>query len=116
MKKVSDLDEKDRNSLRESLDAQATLLGQDIWDKTSPNMKFDSLRDQLGICCDCANLYYCRTEYERVFAFCDIMKVRLYAQDRMVECNIYSRRGEMPLEDMIPMATIIEIGKKEIGF
>lgn len=116
MKKFNDLEKKDRDNLREVIDISASLAGQESWNTKTPHVKYSDLKSRLGICHDCIHLAYCRTEFGTIYAKCTELEIIFNANDRMTECNVYSRRGQMSLDDMLSLATIIEIKKREIGF
>ena len=116
MAKLSDLEQSDRNKIEEELTAKSTSLGLDTWDVLDDNSDSQFLKEAVGMCHNCKNLHYCRSEFaghDRVFAKCNLFEMRLSGQHRMTECNCYSPRKLLSLEEMYAMATLIDADDKE---
>ena len=120
MAKLSDLEQRDRNAIEEELEAKSNTLGIDSWDVLEDNSDRAFLESAVGICHNCKNLHYCRSEFaghDKVFARCSLFEIRLSGQNRMTECNCHSPRNILTLQDMYAMATLIDPVKDTVkGF
>jgi len=115
MPKFIDLDEFDQEKVGDFLEAKAIVLGMDKWESRSA--RYNALKEVIGICYDCQGLRCYKTEFGNVLALCATFRTRLYGEDRVVECNEHSPRGQMTLRDMENIATLIDSDKSEIkGF
>jgi hypothetical protein len=115
-RKLSDLDKTERRAIEENLDTISASLGMDSYDSYS-NSGDSSLKDSIGICFNCKNLNYCRTEFDAVFARCERFEFKLSGQNRIVECNSHSPKGVMSLSEMYSIAYLIDPSEKKIkGF
>jgi len=115
MSKFIDLDQDSQERIGDLLEVKSIELGLDKWE--SQSIKHNSLKDSIGICSNCQNMRYCKTEFETVRAICWQFKINLQGQDKVVECNEHSARGTMSLRDMETIATLIDVDKSEIkGF
>lgn len=114
--KIQNLESEERRKIEEEVDAQANRLGFDRWEETSITSTL--LEDQIGICYNCKNINYCKTEFGNVIATCDVFEMRLNGSNRMVECNRHDERGSMTLSEMYALATLIDpdSGSKVKGF
>lgn len=113
LKKYNDFDKNKRSELDDEITVGAHRIGiDDWWDKISPAFS----RKVFGLCSDCENLRAVRTKYDRMFATCYIHEFRLDSVDPVEECNSYSRKGEMDINDMTRIAIILEPFKRKIGF
>lgn len=113
MKKFVDLENKQKIKIENNLEAEASKLGMDSWEDTHI---VNLLENQIGLCAKCKYLKYCRTEFDNVFAICSEFEFKLSGQNRVIECNQFSPRGSLSLNDMFGIATIIEIHGKKVGF
>lgn len=120
MSKLSDLESTERRAIEEELEAKSSSMGMDSYDVLNDNSDQQFLRDAVGICYNCKNLHYCRSEFaghDRVFAKCSLFDLRLSGQHRMTECNCHTPRKVLSLEEMYVMATLIDVDKGEVkGF
>lgn len=116
-KKLADLDKKEKHSIKEELDGVSSSMGMESWESYS-NMGKSALKDVIGMCFNCKNLNYCKTEFLNVHAVCTEFDFRLNGQNRIIECNAHSPRGVLSLNEMYSMAYIIESNedKKIAGF
>jgi hypothetical protein len=121
MSKISDLESDERRNLEEELEAKASGMGMeayDSYDSTDSNKSF--LKDAVGICHNCKNLHFCRSEFaghDKVFARCNLFEMRLSGQNKITECNCHNARKILSLSEMYTMATLIDPNKPEIkGF
>jgi len=67
--KLSELEKTERRSIEETLDSASVNLGMDSWESQGTGRK-NALKDLIGMCYDCKNLCYCRTEFGSVNAYC----------------------------------------------
>ena len=120
MTKLSDLEQNDRLNIQEELHAKSSSMGFDSWSVLDDNSDKNFLKEAVGICHNCKNLHYCRSEFaghDKVFAKCELFDMRLSGQNRITECNCYSPRKVLTLEEMYAMATLIDPEEDEIkGF
>lgn len=118
MKKVKELDRKDKELLMDELEAKSIEMGiGDQWDNPKSLSNFDSIKNVIGICYNCENMSYCRSEFGNVIAKCQEFDIWIKGKDRIVDCNEHSERGSLSLREMSSMAVLIDPQKKKIkGF
>ena len=120
MPKLSDLEQDDRRSIEEELTAKSSSMGFDSWDTLDDNSDKNFLKEAVGMCHNCKQLHYCRSEFaghDKVFARCSLFEMMLSGQNRVTECNCYSPRKILTLEEMYAMATLIDPDKEGVkGF
>lgn len=115
-KKLSDLDKDEKRNVEEQLESVSASMGMDVWESYSLNGSV-ILQDLIGICYNCKNLNYCKTEFNSVYAVCTIFETRLSGQNRINECNVHSRKGDMTLNEMYSIAYLIEPSEEKVeGF
>lgn len=115
-KKIADLDTDHRRNVEEQLETVSSTLGMEAWESQG-NGRSGILQDLIGICYNCKNLLYCKTEFGNVFAKCGEYEIKLTGQNRMVECNSHSPMHVMTLQEMWSIAYIIDPDEKKItGF
>jgi len=116
-KKLSDLDKEEKRNLKEELEGISSSMGMEPWESYS-NMGSSALKEAIGICFNCKNLNYCKTEFLNVHAVCTEFDFRLSGQNRITECNVHSPKGVLSLQEMYAMAYIIDDNeeKKVKGF
>lgn len=116
-RRLSDLEKSERRTIEENLDTLSASLGMDSYDSHSNRGDINHLKELIGICFNCKNLNYCRTEFDAVFARCERFEFKLNGQNRIVECNSHSPRGVMSLAEMYAIAYLIDPSEKQIkGF
>jgi len=113
MTKFVDLENKEKTKIENNLEAEASKLGMDSWEDTHIT---SLLENQIGLCAKCKNLKYCKSEFDSILAMCSEFEFKLSGQNKIVECNQFSTRGSLSLNDMFGIATIIEISGRKIGF
>lgn len=117
MKRYKDLGDKEKKDLEGELDSRAILIGHDSWESHNPTFSKSKLENLLGICASCTHLEYCGTEFGRTYAKCGFLDIRLFGNDRMIECTRLSPRGQMSISDMKEIATYIDVEReKDTGF
>lgn len=120
MPKLSDLEDNERRSIEGELEAKSSSMGIDYYEVLNDNSDYQFLKDAVGICYNCKNLHYCRSEFaghDKVFARCSLFDLRLSGQNRITECNCHTPRKVLSLEEMYAMATLIDVDKGEVkGF
>lgn len=115
-KKFSDLENDEKRNMEDQLETIASSLGMESWNAHG-NGKKSYLEEAIGICYNCRNLLYCRTEFGNVFAKCEEYDIRLNGQNRIVECNSHSPIHTMTLQEMYSIAYLIDLDEKKIkGF
>lgn len=110
-KKLSSLENAEKQKITDNLEAASLTLGLDVWVPQGTND--NALKEQVGICHNCVELNYCKTEFGNVFAKCREYKFQLNGQNRIVECNSHAPRGVLALNDMFAIAYLIEPQKPE---
>lgn len=108
MRKIFDLENTEANEVRNLLESKSSELGIESYEK-STNERKDYLKDMLGLCFDCENMIYCSTEFGNIIARCDVFKINLHGRERMKDCNMYAKAGSMSLNDMMNIATLIDV-------
>ena len=116
--KISTLDKEKKTGIENEVESVAGALGLgDMWTLPGDSERRDTgLKQMVGLCSDCSNLDYCKSEYGTVHAHCSEYNIKLTGNHRIKECTKYSRRGQMTLADALRMAYLIDIDKREIGF
>ena len=110
--KYNELDPDDKNKISEMVSANAKLIGADEWE----GPKTYRADDSWGICHTCNWFQFAKTEFGKVFAKCSELKVMLDQKDRMTECTMYEKIGQMSLNDMQQIALYINPSKRKVGF
>ena len=113
MKKLSDLEKKDREDTKAKLEIFASLIDTDSWAAGTPKR---SRTKDYGLCSDCIDFRFYKTEYGRGCGYCSLWRKYINKIDIIIECADYNKRGQMSLNDMKEIAVIIEIDDKKIGF
>jgi len=107
MIKLSELENEEKRNIENEVSTKASeLLGTEDWEAPSSNSRV--LEEQIGLCADCKNLSYCKTEFGSVLAKCETFDIRLNGQNRIKECNCHQKRGQLSLNEMYAIATIID--------
>jgi len=116
-KKITDLDRKEKDKLKDFLDNKSAELGLEMYNSSNGGERRNFLEEKIGICYKCKNLKYARGEYITLLAMCQQFETRLNGRDKIIECSEYSERGRLSLENMAEMAYLIDSNKKEVkGF
>lgn len=116
-KKFADMDSTEFRRIGNELEAHASNLGQESYDKDwgSTEKPDTRLEETLGICASCSQLLCAESQYGNVFARCGQFDAALTGKNRIVNCTAYQKRGKLSLNEMYQMAWIIEPVKKKIG-
>ncbi len=120
-KKWSDLDEHRQSSIDSELENVTNQF--DYQKEKSVKQRATGL-DKYGLCSTCRRMKYARSEFNVLFAFCDLSKfvskgvsVPLNTKHPVTECTEYNEVNYHPsLFEMQTMATIIELDIKKAGF
>ena len=110
-KKLSDLESGERHHIEEQLESQANLLGMDSYDSYEGGSDFKMLKDLVGLCANCRNLQYCKSEFaglDKIFARCSLFEFNLSLNNRITDCNCHNPRGVLSLNEMYAMATLVD--------
>jgi len=117
MRKFNELEEDELHKLEDELDSIATGLGLNTYNAYESRNNFDSLTQMIGICSNCKNLQYCRSEFGSIFARCSEFEIRLNGQNKITECTFHNAKGVLSLTDMQKIAILIDPSESEIkGF
>ena len=112
MNKVSDLKDDEQHSLRNELQAKASMLGLDSYDNKNVNYH----TSEFGLCNDCNQLQLAKSEFRTIFAKCFKFNTDLNSIEKIIECTGYEQRNTMSLDEMKDIAYIIDINTKKAGF
>jgi len=104
----------ERSASDKKIDAELKRLRLDEDEVFGSSVRFT--KEDFGICHDCINLYAFKTEYGKVLGKCYQFEITLRGIDNIKHCNRYSRKGEMSMDFMKEIATIIEVDKRKVGF
>jgi len=110
--KLNDLDKDDREKESEHIHNTAESIGVDPWGPGETAI-YD---EELGLCKDCVHIRYIKTAFSVLHLSCGLVDIWLSLENLVTECNGYSKRGQMTLQVMEGMATLIDIKNREIGF
>jgi hypothetical protein len=70
-----------------------------------------------GLCAKCTNFTYIKTQYGKELAFCtNSNKMKPSPVDPIVVCSDFYPMGQLSIEVLWNMATMIEVKKQNIGF
>ena len=117
MRNFNELEEDERHKLEDELDSKAEILGLNSYNTYESRNNFNSLEQAIGICSNCKNLQYCRTEFDNIFARCSEFEIRLNGQNKITECTFHNAKGVLSLSDMQNIAILIDPSESEIkGF
>jgi len=111
-KKITELKNDDRRAVEEQLETISSSLGMEAWNSHG-NERKGLLEDLIGMCYNCRNLNYCKTEFGNVFAKCAEYDIKLSGQNRIIECNSHSPMYIMSLQEMYSIAYLIDSNQKE---
>ena len=113
-KKFSDLEDKEKEKIRDQVNSHAKVFGADDYEDMSLPLQ-DA--DRYGECKNCYNFQYVRTEFRFVFARCSETKMVLSGKDRVVECTMFTSKNSMSLRDMENIAWLVDpTGRQGVGF
>lgn len=104
--------DKTEEKLEKEITKGKARLGMSIWDE---EFSLPFPEETFGLCSTCHTLKAARTQYGRTRAKCYEFDVNLYGIDPVIECTAYIRRGEMTLNHMKEIATLIDL-KRPMGF
>jgi len=113
-KKLATYSKKDQKQITREVDSQVALLGID--DYYGPIGRFDTLDNEFGLCKTCKEFQFAKTEFAVVRAQCRDLDIVLHSEQPIKACTNYIKIGQLTINQMLDMATLIEINKKKIGF
>ena len=105
--------EEDSKKLSKEINKGKAKIGLDKWDEDSLGSIWDE--QSLGLCHNCKHLKAAKTRYGRMRAQCYSFDINLRGIDPIVQCNKHERVGQLSLDHMEEIATLIEL-TKPIGF
>jgi hypothetical protein len=90
-------------------------------DRIDSNTKSSFIPSEFGLCAKCTNFAYIKTALESESYRCTHhsleMFVRVSRRDPIRQCSGFYERGQMDLDTMFKMATLIEVDeKRKVGF
>lgn len=106
--------EKKKYEIKQEVDAISESLGMDSWEKQAPVWKDEC--ERYGICAKCCAFFWLKYEFSGDLAHCQEWDRQLLGNQRITECSRYAPRGQMTLNQMVDIATIIDISTKKVGF
>lgn len=113
MTKFLNLGEKEKENIENELESKAIRLGLKFW---SNDRHGDLLKDKIGLCSNCKDFTYCKTEFGNIYAKCSTFDIRMSGQNKITECNMFDQKGTLTLSDMYNIAIVIDIPKRTPGF
>lgn len=116
MAKLSELEEKDKEQVNDTIEAAVAQIGGDMWD--APCLTRTA---GYGLCSKCGNFKFAATEFAVRFAYCNQQyenPMPLSTREPILECSEYDERGRLTLREMGAIATLIDGKnvKEPIGF
>lgn len=117
MKKVSDLERKDKHQLQEQLEAAAESLGMGFYSVEGDNSGYGPNHSAIvGLCSNCAHYEYVENDvHQVVFAHCERFEKPL-GKNKVKNCSSFVKRGQLSLNEMYAMAIVLDVPKPKIGF
>jgi len=109
-RKFSDIEEEEKKSLENELYSKSQAIGMDAYESYGNDIQ-TGLKALLGMCANCKNLNYCKTEFGTVYAICSQFEYRLTGKNRITECNLHSPMGVLSLSEMYAIAYLIDPNK-----
>ena len=114
-KKLSDFKDKERSKIIDDITKRVGTIGLETW--YDDGVKAFVGGDGFGLCQSCLNLRIVKSKYAIKCADCSMVdNLHLSSDDPIIECSNYSKRGELTLQVMFSLATIIEPAKNKAGF
>ena len=104
--------DKAQKKLEDEIDRGKARIGMDGWSDRITTVFAEEL---FGLCSNCKNLAAAKTRYGRTRARCYELEVNLRGIDPVAECTAYAKRGQLSLEHMQSIATLIDL-KRTVGF
>lgn len=115
-RKFSNLADEDRKVIEEELDSKSQEMGMTSFESYGTT-EVKQMKDQIGLCADCKNFNYCKSEFGTVVAFCVEFNIRLSGQNRITECNLHSPKRALTLNEMYSIAYLIDPSEPSVkGF
>ena len=115
--KFSNVGKEERKAIENELDSKSQALGMDSFESYSSDIQ-TGLKALVGMCHNCKNLKYCKTEFGNVHAECGLFEFRLSGNNRITECNQHTPKNVLSLSEMYSIAWLIDTdsNKKVKGF
>lgn len=108
--KFSNIDKEERRSIENELESKSQALGMDSFESYGTEAQ-TGLKALLGMCANCKNLNYCKTEFGNVHAVCAMFDFKLSGKNRITECNLHSPKNVLTLTEMYSIAYLIDPNK-----
>jgi hypothetical protein len=115
--KFSTVDKEERKTIEDELDSKSQALGMDSFESYG-NDSHTGMKALVGMCYNCKNLNYCKTEFGNVHAVCGMFDFKFSGKNRITECNLHTPKNVLSLQEMYNIAWLIDkdTGKKVNGF
>jgi len=115
--KFSNVDKDQRRAIEEELESKSQSLGMDSYESYGSDAQ-TGMKELVGMCYNCKNLNYCKTEFGTVHAVCAMFEFKLSGRNRITECNLHSPKNVLSLNEMYSIAYLIDpdTNKKVKGF
>lgn len=109
-RKFSEIDDDERKVIADELESKSQSLGMISFESYGTDCQ-TGLKALLGMCHNCKNLSYCKTEFGNTHAVCNQFEFRLSGKNRITECNLHAPKNVLSLNDMYAIAWIIDVNK-----
>lgn len=115
--KFSTVDKEERQAIENELESKSQSLGMDSYESYGTDAQ-TGLKALVGMCANCKNLSYCKTEFGIVHAICGQFEFKFSGKNRITECNLHAPRNVLSLQEMYSIAYLIDNDtiKKVKGF
>lgn len=115
--KFSTVEQDERRAIENELESKSQALGMDSYESYGTDAQ-TGLKVLVGMCANCKNLNYCKTEFGTVHAICTMFEFKFSGKNRITECNLHSPKGVLTLQEMYSIAYLIDAdtNKKVKGF
>lgn len=105
--KFSTIDKEERTAIENELDSKSQALGMDAYESYGSDAQ-TGLKAMVGMCHNCKQLNYCRTEFGMVHAICTMFDFKFSGKNRITECNLHTPKNVLSLTEMYAIAWIID--------
>lgn len=108
-----------KEKVKDTIELAASQLGYDRWEDRNKN---SAIPECFGMCSSCQNMQFATTEFRVRWAQCEVFgygltALQLSMAEPVQECTNYKKNGQLSLRDMVNIATLIDVNKKQkVGF
>jgi hypothetical protein len=96
--------ENEYDSLKKELEEKGSKIMRGI-NETKPRW---SPHGKFGLCATCVYLEFAETDFHILFARCGCFGIMLHTGEPVTQCSIYQCKGQLSLDMMIEIATLID--------